>query len=181
MLSWHPLASVGTLVFPCVHVPSMTHVQFSLPCWCLDAQRPDKAPAPPPPTEASHSSASGSSDRWVDPPRRLRDSMAATGPRVSRTDPSGVHVPGIVKVAEYVGDLRALGQCCRAAGRLCQREGSRRVWGWLSDSDFEAAEEWARAEERETYYSGAHRTLRSNHTRGARRRPRAPAAQATHR
>ena len=81
--------------------------------------------------------------------------MAAIGPRASRTDPSGVDVPGIVKVAEYVGDLRALGQCCRAAGRLCQREGSRRVWGWLSDSDFEAAEEWARAEERQTYYSGS--------------------------
>ena len=29
------------------------------------------------------------------------------------------------------------------------------AWGWLSDSDIEAAEEWARAGQRETYDSGS--------------------------
>ena len=76
--------------------------------------------------------------------------MAATGPRASRTDRSGAIVPGIVKVAEYAGDLRALGQCCRAADRLWQLETNRRAWGWLLDSDIGAAEEWPRAEQRET-------------------------------
>ena len=76
--------------------------------------------------------------------------MAATGPRASRTDRSGAVVPGIVKVAEYAGDLRARGQCCRAAYRLWQLETNRRAWGWLLDSDIEAAEEWPRAEQRET-------------------------------
>ena len=59
------------------------------------------------------------------------------------------------RLAEYVGDLRALGQCCRAAGRLCHLDRNLRAWGWLSDRHIEAAEEWARAEQRETHYSGS--------------------------